>query len=237
MTNTITTNKRGRNSSVILTDRMCERRVAKRIKIYDRKCPGLYVSITSGGVATFSFKFTDPETGKQRTGWIGVYIFQVQHARSRVYGLKAKGGKVVAETLRQHKAQQVKQGKTVDKVIDERVEWMKTPVLKRDGEMRSRIETWRNVESHLHRFISPRLGKKIASEVTNGDIAQLWTTSWPASSASRQRPTPATCAARLRQCSHGRPVRAGVMSRRRPASNWINLTRNIPASACLPPMR
>ncbi len=32
MTNTITTNKRGRNSSVILTDRMCERRVAKQIK-------------------------------------------------------------------------------------------------------------------------------------------------------------------------------------------------------------
>ncbi len=79
----------------------------------------------------------------------------------------------MAETLRQHKAQQVKQGKTVDKVIDERVERMKTPVLKRVREMRSRIETWRNVESHLHRFISPRLGKKIASEVTNGDIAQL----------------------------------------------------------------
>jgi integrase len=176
MTDIVTTGKRGRNSSVILTDRTCERRVAKRIKIYDRKCPGLYVSITSGGVATFSFKFTDPETGKQRTGWIGVYnpeTFQVQHARSRVYGLKAKGGKVVAETLRQHKAQQVKQGKTVDQVIDERVEWMKTAVLKRDGEMRSRIETWRNVESHLRRFISPRLGKKIASEVTNGDIAQL----------------------------------------------------------------
>jgi integrase len=176
MMDIITTGKRGRNSSVILTDRMCERRVAKRIKIYDRKCPGLYVSITSGGVATFSFKFTDPETGKQRTGWIGIYnpeTFQVQHARSRVYGLKAKGGKVVAETLRQHKVQQVKQGKTVDQVIDERVGWMKTPVLKRDGEMRPRIETWRNVESHLRRFVSPRLGKKIASEVTNGDIAQL----------------------------------------------------------------
>ncbi len=35
--------------------------------------PGLYVSITSAGVATFSFKFTDPETGKQRTGWLGLF--------------------------------------------------------------------------------------------------------------------------------------------------------------------
>ena len=51
--------KRARNGSVVLTDRMCEKRVAKRVKIYDRKCPGLYVSITTAGVATFSFKFTD----------------------------------------------------------------------------------------------------------------------------------------------------------------------------------
>jgi hypothetical protein len=63
--------KRARNGSVVLTDRMCEKRVTKRIKIYDRKCPGLYVSITTAGVATFAFKFTDPETGKQRTGWLG----------------------------------------------------------------------------------------------------------------------------------------------------------------------
>ena len=63
--------KRARNSSVVLTDRICEKRVTKRAKIYDRKCPGLYVSITMAGVATFFFKFTDQETGKQRTGWLG----------------------------------------------------------------------------------------------------------------------------------------------------------------------
>ena len=59
MNTTITTDpagKRGRNGSVIPTDRMCEKRVAKRVKFYDRKCPGLYVSITTAGVATFSFK-------------------------------------------------------------------------------------------------------------------------------------------------------------------------------------
>lgn len=58
-------------------------------------------------------------------------------------------------------------------MITERVEWMKTPVLKRDGEMRPRIETWSNVESHLRRFVSARLGKKLASEVTKSDIATL----------------------------------------------------------------
>lgn len=31
--------KRARNGSVILTDRLCEKRVANRVKFYDRKCP------------------------------------------------------------------------------------------------------------------------------------------------------------------------------------------------------
>jgi hypothetical protein len=132
MTDTTTTTqpaKRVRNGSVILTDRMCEKRVAERVKIYDRKCPGLYVSITTAGVATFSFKFTDPETGKQRSGWLGVYnpeTFAVEDARSRVYGLRGTGAAALAETFRDRKAQQVKRGKTVDNVIEERIEWMKT---------------------------------------------------------------------------------------------------------------
>ena len=109
MDTTITTEpagKRARNGSVILTDRMCEKRVTKRVKIYDRKCPGLYVSITTTGVATFSFKFTDPETGKQRTGWLGVYnpeTFAVEDARSRVYGLRGTGAAALAETFRDRK--------------------------------------------------------------------------------------------------------------------------------------
>src|ERR1700730_14846983 len=109
--------KRMRNGSVILTDRMCEKRVAKRDKIYDRKCPGLYVSITTAGVATFSFKFTDPATGQQRPGWRGVYnpeTFTVEDARSKVYGLRGTGAGALAETLRDRKVQQAKRGKTVD---------------------------------------------------------------------------------------------------------------------------
>jgi integrase len=168
------TNKRARNASVVLTDRHCQKRVAERIKVYDRKCSGLYVSITTAGVATLSFKFTDPDTGKQRTGWLGVYnpeTFTVDDARSKVYGLKSKGGSAIAETLRQHKTRKVKQGKTVDEIIEERIEWMETLVRKPDGEMRPRIESWENVASHLRRFISPSLGKKAASEVTKHDIA------------------------------------------------------------------
>ena len=168
--------KRARKGSVILTDRMCEKRVTERIKIYERKCPGLYVSITTAGVATFSFKFTDPGTGKQRTAWLGVYnpeTFTVEDARSKVYGLKGKGGAALAETFREQKAQKAKHGRTVDEIIEERIAWMKTRVRKPDGEMRPRIESWENVASHLRRFVGPRLGKKLATEVTKRDIATL----------------------------------------------------------------
>lgn len=74
MTDTITTTqsaKRARNSSVILTDRMCEKRVTERDKVYDRKAPGLYISRTPSGMTAFNLKFS---TGaKQRSIKIGDY--------------------------------------------------------------------------------------------------------------------------------------------------------------------
>jgi integrase len=127
-------------------------------------------------VATFFFKFTDRTTGKQRSKWLGVYnpeTFPVEHARSEVYALKAMDPDALVEQLRQHKTQKAKRGKTVAEIIEERIEWMKTPVLKRDGEMRPRIESWKNVARHLRYFVGPRLGKKIASEVSKNDIATL----------------------------------------------------------------
>jgi hypothetical protein len=56
--------------------------------LYDtlRLFNGYRVRMTSAGVATFSVKFTDPATGKQRTAWLGVYnpeTFTVEDARSR----------------------------------------------------------------------------------------------------------------------------------------------------------
>jgi integrase len=168
---------RGRKSATILTERDCTKRVTERTKLYDKKCRGLYVSIIPAGVATFSFKFTDPATHKQRSRLLGIHspTFTVEDARTVVYALRNRmgQGENIAQTLRQDRDLKAKHGVTVDQVIAERVEWMKTKVLKRDGEMRPRIETWGSVESHLRRFISPRLGKRIASEVTNGDIAQL----------------------------------------------------------------
>jgi hypothetical protein len=140
-----TTAKRGRKASVPLTDRMCEKRVAKQTKIYDSKCAGLYVSIVPSGAATFYFKFTDKAIGgKKRSRQLGIYHpgFNVENARTEVYALRVRigNGENIAESARVQKAQATKRGVTVDQVIAERIEWMKTPVLKRDGEMRPRID-------------------------------------------------------------------------------------------------
>ncbi|MGY4289600.1 integrase [Bradyrhizobium sp. LM2.7] len=168
--------KRSRNGSVILTDRLCAKRVANRVKIYDRKCAGLYVSIIPAGVATFYFKFTDPGTGKQRTVRLGVYnpeTFATEDARSKVYALKALDPAALVEQLRQTKAAKGKHGKTVAEIIELRIKWMQQLEMKEDGEERPRIESWKNVASHLRRFVKPSLGSKIASDVTRDDIAKL----------------------------------------------------------------
>ena len=154
--------KRGRNRAVILTDRMCEKRVDERIKIYDRKCQGLFVSITAAGVATFFYKFTDKSIAKQRTAWLGVYnpeTFKVEDARSAVYALKGKGSEAIVTNLRQQKVQRETQGKTVNELIKLRVAAMQELELKDDGELRPQVESWSNVASHFRRFVSPRLGK------------------------------------------------------------------------------
>jgi integrase len=176
MTTIVTTTTRMRNAAVILTDRMCEKRVSKRVKIYDRKCRGLYVSIIPAGVATFAFKFTDPGASKQRTITFGVYnpeTFRVEDARSKVYALKGKGPATLVAEMHQNRVGKGKHGKTVAEIIELRIDWMQQPEEKKDGEMRPRIESWQNVASHLRRFVKPSLGKMIASDVTRHDIAAL----------------------------------------------------------------
>jgi hypothetical protein len=91
-TNSAATTPRARRSSVILTNRMCEKRVTKRSKIYDRKCRGLYVSIIPAGAATLNFKFTDSatkgspghdgRTSRYRLRWIACWAQRKRLRRS-----------------------------------------------------------------------------------------------------------------------------------------------------------
>jgi integrase len=163
-----------KRSNVTLTDAHCEKRYAERVKIYDRRCPGLHVSVTTSGVATFYLKFS-VGGGKQRSYQLGVYNpdgFRVADARAAAYSLRGNGQKI-AIVVSQKQTEKEKQGITIDELIKLRVAWMCEPERKSDGEMRPRIESWKMVQRHLRRFLGARLGRKMATAVTKHDIAQL----------------------------------------------------------------
>lgn len=159
----------------ILTNRLIEAKWDVR-KLTDIDCKGFYASKNSGGV-TFNYKFTD-QHGNRRSLKMGDYhreAFDVNAARAAVYAMKGRigRGENVIQTARIEHEAAIAGGRTVDQVIAERIEWMKTPERKADGELRPRIETWANIASHLQRFMSPRLGRKLICEVTRRDIAEV----------------------------------------------------------------
>lgn len=118
---------------------------------------------------------------KQATAPIGIHHpehLTVERARADAFDLKARVGRGedIGQQIRIIRAQH--QGAlpgavTVDRVIDEFVAYIKTPVLKADGEKRPRLESWQNVQGFLEREVRPAIGNMVASEVTNNDIARV----------------------------------------------------------------
>jgi integrase len=168
--------RRGRQTRMLLTNRLCERRVEERTKFYDSKVDGLYVSITTSGVATFFLQAHDPFAGKSRCLRLQTYVrdlFTVDDARAASYAVRvrlARGEDVFGQD-RRGKTLKVQQGKTVSELAELRIAFMQKLERKEDGEMRPIIESWRNVASHLRRLVVPTLGKRLAADVTPSDVA------------------------------------------------------------------
>lgn len=168
-----------------ITVRMIEAKVAAQKKFYDAEVRGLYVSVTPRGAAKFCLKFTHPATGKRCSVYIGTYhreLFNVDRARIAAMALRARigNGEDVLQAHRQAKALQAKQaGITVGELIDLRIAWISELVPKgraKDGikiKMGPRKKSWAITAGHLDRFVRPRLGKMVASEITKHDLAQL----------------------------------------------------------------
>jgi integrase len=160
-----------------ITTRLCESKPAARVKVYDDKCPGLYVSVTPRGIATFYFKFWDAAQNKQVPIRIGDYHpehLNIEDARAKAYDLKGRKGKGenIAAAVRKEVATA---GKRVDSIITEYIDWMKEPVKKEDGEKRPRVESFETTAGYLNRFALPRLGKRPAADIDCDDIAKLQT--------------------------------------------------------------
>lgn len=173
-----------------ITNRHCIAKVIKREKIYDRECSGLYVSLSPTAPPTFSLKYTCPITKQRATHRLGIYqkalegiaTRDVGYWRTEAFKLKARigRGEDIALTTRREKDQQAKQHLTVDELIDLRIDWISEEItvrrhteegviIKRKPQKKDHV----NMAAHLNRFVRPRLGPMIASEVTNDDIATL----------------------------------------------------------------
>ena len=124
---------------------------------------------------TSSCNFTDA-AGRPTSGKLGVYdpeSFRVADARGMVYALKAKGGRRHRRAVAPGEGEGGETGITVDQLIEKRIEAISTLEEKDDGEMRPKVESCENVARHLRNLVVPRLGRKIAREVTSDDIATL----------------------------------------------------------------
>jgi integrase len=179
----IITAARGERKNI--TNAMCSAKVRKQTKHYDRSVGGLYVSVSSKR-AVFNLKYTDPTTRKRSTIKIGVYdaeLFDVDAARTEAMLLKRRirRGEDVAQSARQARELQAKlSGVTVSQLIDLRIAWISEVIAVRrhtvDGviiKRKPRMKDHANMAAHLNRFVRPRLGPLIASEVSKHHIAQL----------------------------------------------------------------
>jgi integrase len=221
-----------------LTEALCQAAVTKRIRHYDQRCPGLFVSCTPKG-ATFFLRYSCRITRKRCIIQVGVYHpqqFNVKHARIEAMALKVRigNGEDVAQTARQaHRLQAKLSGISVGQIIDERIAWVSELVPKgraKDGvtlKMGPRKKDWANMASHLNRFVKPRLGRMVASEVTRDDIRQLQKDILAGALIINGRP----CKASISSARHMRKAVSGLFK-------WAAINDYVSTSPCvnLPPL-
>ncbi|TYL70955.1 integrase arm-type DNA-binding domain-containing protein, partial [Bradyrhizobium cytisi] len=169
-----------------ITEGDCRSRATKRRKIYDKDCRGLYVSLSPTAPPTFSLKYTHPITKKRAFHRLGIYDAvesNVAYWRKQATALKLKiaNGQDIAAAARQERAIAAKRADiTVSDLIDKYVAWISEEIEHKKHteqgvirKIRPRMKSHAELTLRLDRFVRPRLGPMIASEVTNRDIAQL----------------------------------------------------------------
>jgi integrase len=171
-----------------ITNADCRETVTKRVRIYDRDCSGLYVTLSPTAPPTFSMKYSfNKKRGNQKLGVFleggdGVAARDVLYWRGEAFRQRGRllRGEDIAATTRQAQRQQIKQGITIDKLIDGRIAWVSEVIGHhrqtengRITKMKPRFKDHANMAAHLNRFVRPRLGWMVASEVTRADIQQL----------------------------------------------------------------
>lgn len=159
-----------------------------RVRLTDKVCKGLTVSITASGAA-FSLRFWDKVKNKQRGPFkIGMYsdAFTVEAARLRAGELKGDVGHhvdIIARAAGKLVQARV-EGQTFNEVADLYIDWLRVPVQKKHG-LCPRRESWDRVGGPEVEGGSPRyqggylkrareaFGTRAIAEVTDDDVALL----------------------------------------------------------------
>jgi integrase len=174
-----------------ITNRCCTTPVKKRERLHDAECKNLYVSLSPSELPTFFLRYSCKIRKKRLTQRLGVYqqagegieARDVAYWRKEAMKLKIRiaNGEDIAQAARQaHELQAKLTGTTVDDLIDLRIAWISEVIevrrhteegviIKRKPRMKDHV----NMAAHLNRFVRPRLGPKVACEVTKYDIATL----------------------------------------------------------------
>ena len=174
-----------------ITNRNCTTPVKRRERLHDAECKNLYVSLSPTELPTFFLRYSCKIRKKRLTQRLGVYqqaeegvaARDVDYWRREAMKLQVRiaNGEDIAQAARQARELQAKlTGVTVDQIIDLRIDWISEEITVRrhteEGvitKRKPRMKDHVNMAAHLNRFVRPRLGPKIASEVTKHDIAQL----------------------------------------------------------------
>ena len=167
----------------VINEAYCQTKVQERDRKGDSgrgSVPGLMIVRSPTAGTSFTFRYINPVTRKRDHEPLGDYDAEtnsLDRVRQRAIALRGRveRGENIKQTQRAERAAMSAEGLTVGQLIDLRIEFMKAdnPVVKADGNVRPRVETWRNVAGHLNRFIRPELGRMLAKDVTNHDLAVI----------------------------------------------------------------
>ncbi len=129
---------------------------------------GLYLIVRTTGTKNFSFKYSQPKTGKRKTLSLGEFpILGLADAREKAFNLKSmvsKGIDPIEQLEKELQTELIQKDSTFEKVATEWFEIKKTRITTDYAD-----DIWRSLVNHAF----PSLGKMSITEITAPDAIQI----------------------------------------------------------------
>lgn len=209
-------------SKNIFTDDLCQKPVKKRTNITDPRTPGLYVSISPSGHASFIHKFWDSVERKQKVVKIGTYVrgtFGVSDARAAVNAQQDRRRTTGALPTASNTAPGT--GIKFPALVEAYVAHCKQPIKKKvknrpdEFIVEPRLRTWKHTESFLAKPVTMFEGR-YANSLNKDDMGAVLDSIESNSSSNRTRQNLIALSKWARHTTNPETRKPYV------ASNWFN---------------